>query len=68
MLLSARIAYEALQFAGWQKEAVIASNCWENGKQYQLKGGIERYTASLIVAANWDIEHANEKADTMRKS
>ena len=61
-------AYEELQVRGWQYAAADAWSCWALGQQYTQPRGIDRYTAALIEAANWEIESENRTANSVRAS
>ena len=58
MLLSARIAVEELQRKGYQRQAGEAAACWDRGRRWAYPAGIDRFTAALVTAANWDLSHA----------
>jgi len=57
MRTSIRIAYEELARKGWQDAAADAWSRWLHGQRYDPPPGIDRFTAALVAAANWDLEH-----------
>lgn len=54
MLASVRIAVEELARHGWQDAAAVAFAIWDRGGQYDAPAGVDRFTAALIAAANWE--------------
>lgn len=63
VLASARIAVEELARGGWQDASSAAWDTWDTGGQYDPPAGVDRFTAALVSAANWEQQNHVHRPD-----